>query len=99
MIDIPELQLIAVIGMGFFLGVFALPHFSKRPVLFSLIAGILFFGIRFIPAYAVAQAAAPGTIPGNGIISAAVMWVVFIASMLLGDLIVRRNYGEYKEGP
>lgn len=89
-VDVPEVQLIAVILLGFSMGYFFFDRLIAHPFTFTFLSGILFFGIRFIPAYLSLDAAKPGTIPGNGILSAAIMWVAFFGAMLLGRHFVHR---------
>lgn len=89
--DIPEIQLIAVSFLGFVLGALFMTFFIGRPVLFALVAGISFFGIRFLAA--IAEGVGSGN-PGNGILSGLVMWFVFVAAMLLGKAVMDRNWGE-----
>ena len=95
MIDIPELQLIAVCFLGFVLGALFLPYFLKRPILFALVSGTSFFAIRYL--VFVTSPEVTGGIPGNGIASAAVMWVIYIAMMILGRVIVTRRWGNFDE--
>lgn len=91
-LDIPEIQLLAVIATGFFMGWLFVPKFLGRPVLFSLIAGIVFFTVRFLPAYAQLDGIKGGTIPGNGILAAGIMWVIYIFSMIVGYFSAKRRW-------
>ncbi len=83
-IDIPEVQLIAVLFTGLFIGYLFLDRARLHPFSFVLASGLAFFIIRFIPAFYAIDQTRPGVITGNGIISAAIMWIVFFAAMLLG---------------
>lgn len=93
MIDIPELQLIAVCVLGFFLGAVFLPLFIRKPILFALLAGFAFFGIRYIVAVTAPTTPLAGGVIGNGIISAAIMWVIYISMMILGRVVIERRWG------
>lgn len=95
-IDIPELQLFAVLFVGFFMGWIFVPKFLNRPMLFALLAGVIFYVVRFIPAYAQLDVTKPGTIPGNGIVSAGILWVIYFFSMLAGYITARRMWPENK---
>lgn len=91
MLNIPEIQLLSVIVLGFVIGAFFLDYFFKRPVLFSLVSGIAFFGVRYAVALTGFDVLNTGII-GNGILSALVMWVVYVACMMLGRYVTLRRW-------
>ena len=91
-IDIPEVQLMAVMILGLFSGWATWPYLKSHPFIWVLTGGLAFFAIRFVPAYMDIDVQGPHVIPGNGIISAAIMWVVFFACILLGHYISERRY-------
>lgn len=91
-IDIPPFQLLAVIVAGLFVGWAFVSKFLDKPIRFALLAGLVFFGIRFIPAYAQLDTTSPGAILGNGIVSGGIMWVPYIFSMAVGYLAVGHTF-------
>lgn len=97
MIDIPELQLIAVCFLGFALGGLFLDYFIQRPILFALVAGMCFYGIRYIIAFFNFGPTVDGQPVGNGIASAMVMWTIYIAMMVMGKLVVEKRWGKLDE--
>lgn len=92
-INIPALQLLAVFVTGFLIGGFFLPLWQKSPVVFTLCATMLFFFVRFIPAFFELDKQASGSIPGNGIVSAAIMYLIYVGMMQLGYVIIRNKFG------
>jgi len=93
-IDIPELQLIAVVTTGFFVGGFFLEYWKQYPMVFTLFSTLIFFGVRFVPEFFELDKSAPNSIPGNGILSGAIMFTIYVAMMHLGAVVIHRKYGK-----
>jgi len=92
MLDIPETQLLAVIASGFFLGWILVPRLIGHTIMFGLISGIVFYLIRFTVSITLHEQEGTNFAVGNGILSAMVMWFIFIGSMLVGDFVIRRQW-------
>lgn len=93
MLDIPEIQLVSIVILGFILGALFLPFFIRRPIFFTLVAGLLFFTVRYLVTIERLDIPRDGAPAGNGILSALVMWVIYVAMMVLGRVVMERRWG------
>lgn len=89
-IDIPTTQLLSTVFFGFSIGAILLHSFLKRPLAFSLLSGLIFYIVRFVPAF---FGVADYNKVSDNILSGGIMWTVYICSMLLGYFVIKARFG------